>query len=85
MNMNINIDYLSSNNSLLYSTLSSIQNKINEVGRIMTIKFHDDMDAVKVYLNKIKINLTLVNNQKGYPEILPGNLLSEYMKNLNKT
>jgi hypothetical protein len=51
----------------------------------MTIKFQEDMDAVKVFLNKIRINLPLVNNHKGFPEMLPGSLLSEYMKGLNRS
>lgn len=80
-----NKDYLSSNNSILYSSLSSIQSKINEVGRIITIKFQDEMDGVKVFLNKIRINLPLVNNHKGFPEILPGSLLVEFMKGLNRS
>lgn len=51
----------------------------------MTIKFQDEMDGVKVFLNKIRINLPLVNNHKGFPEILPGSLLVEFMKGLNRS
>ena len=48
-------------------------------GRFITVKFRSDKDALKVYLEKIKLVLPLVNNKKGSPMLIIGDLLRKYI------
>jgi len=49
-------------------------------GRFAVIKFRVEKDALKLYLEKIKINLPLVSGKKGMPYVYPGELLKKYLE-----
>jgi hypothetical protein len=55
--------------------------RFSEYGRFATIRFKNEKDAIKIYLDKIKINLPLINHKKGTPMMYPGNLLKTYLEN----
>jgi hypothetical protein len=50
----------------------------------MLIKFKSEKDALKLYLEKVRINVPLVTGKKGTPFICTGNLLRKYIEQSKK-
>ena len=73
-------------NSNLIQRQVNLEDKINELGRIVTVKLNENesTEALKVFMNKIKLNIPLIRNCKGSPIILPGSLLLKFISNINK-
>ncbi len=53
--------------------------KFNQFGRIALLKFKTEKDALKVYLEKVRINLPLIQGKKGMPMCVAGQLLRNFM------
>ena len=72
--------------SLLYEFFKSRKIKINSdeinnVGRIALIKFKNNQEALKLYVNKNFFYLPLVENKRGKPNMIMGHILLDYVKN----
>ncbi len=57
--------------------------KILGYGRFATIKFRVEKDALKFYLEKVKVSVSLVTGKKGMPFIFPGELLKKYIEEMD--
>lgn len=53
-------------------------------GRFACVKFTQNKDALKVFLDRVRLNLPLSNGKKGCPQMKPGNLLRIYIEEMNK-
>ena len=58
--------------------------KFISYGRFACLKFAQDKDALRVFLDRMKLNLPLSNGKKGCPQMKPGNLLRIYIEEMNK-
>jgi hypothetical protein len=72
--------------SILYEYFKSKKiiinsDEINNVGRIALIKFKNNQEALKLYVNKNFFYLPLVENKRGKPNMIMGHLLLDYVKN----
>jgi len=46
------------------------------------LKFKKEKEALRLYLEKVRISIPLANGKKGYPFILPGASLKNYIEEL---
>ena len=72
--------------SILYEYLKSKNKKINwdnvnTIGRIALLKFKNGQEALKLYCNRNYFYLPLIDNKRGKPYMLMGQLLLDYIKN----
>jgi hypothetical protein len=58
----------------------NLQDKFFELGRFAAVKFHSEKDALRVYLEKVKLNLHLSNGKRGQPMLYPGELLRKFIE-----
>ncbi len=70
-----NLDYISLNNP----SFNNYQ-RLNDIGRIALIKLRSEKDALRLYLEKIKLNIPLVHNKKGNPNIALTNYLRRFIE-----
>ena len=49
-------------------------------GRFAILKFKSEKDALKLYLEKNRINVPLITGKKGMPFMCPGELLKRYIE-----
>lgn len=56
-------------------------NKLLECGRLAMIRLKNEKEALKIYTEKTRINLPLINGRKGQPLIWAGDLLKTYLDN----
>ena len=87
-NVNISKDdvHLIDEESILYEYFKSKNKKINwdevnNIGRIALIKFKSDQDALKLYCNRNFFYLPLIENKRGKPNMIIGQLLLDFIKN----
>jgi hypothetical protein len=59
--------------------------KFLQYGRFVVITFSSEKDAIKLFLEKVKLNLPLANGKKGMPGIFPGDALIKYLEEMNKS
>jgi len=59
--------------------------KFLQYGRFVAITFSSEKDAIKLFLEKVRLNLTLANGKKGMPGIFPGDALIKYLEEMNKS
>jgi hypothetical protein len=53
-------------------------NRFTEIGRLVGIRFKNEKDAIKILLEKIKLNLPCTPGRKAL--IVPGELLKKYLE-----
>jgi hypothetical protein len=54
--------------------------KFLNYGRFALVKFKTEKDALRLYLEKVKISVPLANGRRGMPLISPGELLKKYLE-----
>jgi hypothetical protein len=54
--------------------------RIEDIGRIMLVKLRSERDALKLYSDKMKLNLPLVNNKRGNPRIALTNCIVRFIE-----
>ena len=66
----------------VYSNISNFTayEKFITYGRFATIKLKSEKDALKLFLEKTKVNLPLSNGKKGMPYLYPGGLFKSYLE-----
>lgn len=59
-------------------------NEVNNIGRVALIRFKSDQEALKLFCNRNFFNLSLVENKRGKPNMIVGQLLLDFIeKNQN--
>ena len=55
-------------------------NNNDNIGRIALIRFKNDFDGLKLYYNRNFFYLPLVDNKKGKPKMILGQILIDFIK-----
>ena len=86
-NINVNkediqlIDEESLLNDYLNKNGNNLNMNINEnIGRIALIRFKNDFDGLKLYYNRNFFYLPLIDNKKGKPKMILGQILIDFIK-----
>ncbi len=54
--------------------------RLNEIGRMALIKLRSEKDALRLFLDKIKLNIPLVGNKRGNPSTSLTNSMRRFIE-----